>query len=66
MRLPGRLRVDRRRFIASIAGTVANISTSEIENSGAILSAAKNPEGDGCMIQANILWTLHSAALRSG
>jgi hypothetical protein len=25
-----------------------------------ILSAAKNPEGDGFMIQANILWILHS------
>jgi hypothetical protein len=27
----------------------------------AILSTAKNPEGDDSVIQANILWILHSA-----
>ena len=32
---------------------------------GVIVSTAKNPEGDGYVIQADILWILHSAALRS-
>ena len=30
-----------------------------------ILSAAKNPEGDGEDYQTDILWILHSATLRS-
>jgi len=32
---------------------------------GVILSEAKNPEGDGGVDAAAILWILHSAALRS-